>query len=733
MKTKSTEATAADPLHGRAGDERQVRQKGLEANSVPLPSPADAMRQLHELQVHQVELEMRNAELKRIRNELEAALQNYTELYEFAPVGYFSLDSRGIIHQVNLSAAQLVGTERGLLMGKALVSFVSPELRGAFDGLLKKVFAREAMEEGEFILPRKALPPVSVGIRASRPPHSHTCNLVIIDLTRHKQAEEKLRMSEIRYRRLFETAHDGVLLLDPVTCKITDANPFMSQLLDYPQAQLLGKELFEIGLHKDKEASREMFRGLKHHHEVRYEDLPLQSRSGKHQEVEVVANLYQEDGHAVIQCNIRDITQRKLAEDDLRRNEALFAALVEQAPVGVIVLDVLFRLQQVNPVARLTFSASSAVVGQGFFEIMRGFWPKRVSDQIAKTFRHTMESGEGYQASGFTERRRDTRKVESYDWQVQRVTLPAGIQGLVCFFSDISLRKKAEDAQRRLEVMTASNRKLQLEIIRRRELEKSLRKSQRDQTRLLQHSRTQQEELRGISHLKLMAQEEERKRISRELHDVIAQSLVGINVHLAALGKDGAIHLTEFQEKVTRTRMLVEQSVNMVHEFARELRPTVLDDLGLIPALKACMRNFMEDSGIRVDFKVFAGVEQCPDVVRTVLYRVTNAALANVVLHAHASLVEVIIQRNSGVILLEIKDNGKGFDAGAALAPGSKKHRRLGLLGMRERVEMIGGIFEIHSVPGEATTVRAEFPESAWKEKPHRLRKPGSAPNLPSP
>jgi PAS domain S-box-containing protein len=124
-----------------------------------------------------------------------------------------------------------------------------------------------------------------------------------------------VRISEIRYRRLFEAAQDGVLLLDPDTCKITDANPFMTELLSYSHDELVGKELYEIGLLKDEAASVEMFRKLKSEHQVRYEDLPLKSQGGRHQEVEVVANLYDENGRAVIQCNIRDITERKRAEE----------------------------------------------------------------------------------------------------------------------------------------------------------------------------------------------------------------------------------------------------------------------------------------------------------------------------------------------------------------------------------------------------------------------------------
>jgi PAS domain S-box-containing protein len=141
---------------------------------------------------------------------------------------------------------------------------------------------------------------------------------VIRDVTERKQHEEKIRISEIRYRRLFEAAHDGILIVSPYTRKIIDANPFMTQMLGYPHDQLVGKELFEIGLFEDEAASQEMVRQLVRDNKVRYEDLPLKSVDGRHQEVEIVANLYDEDDHAVIQCNIRDITERKRSEEHVR-------------------------------------------------------------------------------------------------------------------------------------------------------------------------------------------------------------------------------------------------------------------------------------------------------------------------------------------------------------------------------------------------------------------------------
>jgi PAS domain S-box-containing protein len=138
---------------------------------------------------------------------------------------------------------------------------------------------------------------------------------VIRDVSNRKRAEDQVRVSEIRYRRLFEAARDGVLLLDPDTGKITDANPFMTDLLGYSHDQLVGRKLSEIGLLKDEVASLEMLRKLNDERQVRYDNLPLKSQEGRHQEVEVVANLYDENGRAVIQCNIRDITERKRTEE----------------------------------------------------------------------------------------------------------------------------------------------------------------------------------------------------------------------------------------------------------------------------------------------------------------------------------------------------------------------------------------------------------------------------------
>jgi two-component system, chemotaxis family, CheB/CheR fusion protein len=172
--------------------------------------------------------------------------------------------------------------------------------------------------------------------------------LSIEDVTERLRSRAVLRASEIRYRRLFEAAKDGVLLIDPTTRRITDANPFMIKLLGYRRDEFIGKELFEIGLFRDETVAQEAFLQLRSNQEIRYEHLPLKGKDGVSHEVEVVANLYDEDGRSVIQCNVRDITDRKRMEDALRQSEGRFQAIVAQATAGIATLDLLGKFTLVN-------------------------------------------------------------------------------------------------------------------------------------------------------------------------------------------------------------------------------------------------------------------------------------------------------------------------------------------------------------------------------------------------
>ncbi|MBK9925102.1 MAG: GGDEF domain-containing protein [Anaerolineales bacterium] len=134
---------------------------------------------------------------------------------------------------------------------------------------------------------------------------------------------QKIKTSELRYRRLFEAAQDGILLLDVQTGTITDVNPFLINMLGYTREEFVEKKLWEVGAFKDIEASREAFEALQKNEYIRYEDLPLRAKDGHLVQVEFVSNVYLVGSEKVIQCNVRDITKRKQAEEALVKSEAM--------------------------------------------------------------------------------------------------------------------------------------------------------------------------------------------------------------------------------------------------------------------------------------------------------------------------------------------------------------------------------------------------------------------------
>jgi signal transduction histidine kinase len=284
----------------------------------------------------------------------------------------------------------------------------------------------------------------------------------------------------------------------------------------------------------------------------------------------------------------------------------------------------------------------------------------------------------------------------------------------------VHLAKIVEMLSQRTVELAAANEALQREIAQRKTAQAALKKSERHYSQLLEESDRLQQQLRQLSRQILQAQEEERREISRELHDVIAQTLTGINVRLAALARAATLNTKDLDKNIAKTQKLVEKSVDIVHRFARELRPAVLDDLGLIPALHAFMENFTTRTGVRTHLTAFAGVEQVDTARRTVLFRVAQEALTNVGRHAKASRVAVILEKLPAGVGLQVVDDGKSFSVDRTLQAKNGKH--LGLLGMRERVEMVGGTFGVESAPGRGTTVRVVVPFVPGPENPRKKR-----------
>ena len=254
-----------------------------------------------------------DAETSRLRGDMLAQVSD----------AVIAVDSEDRIIYFNAAAEVLYGVTVSAALGRTRSEIHKTRWRHPEDAAAKTTALRERGEwHGENIHVTQDGRELNVESSVTVPRSiagQRTGSLAVVrDVTGRKQHEEKVRVSEIRYRRLFEAAHDGILLVDPRTRKIIDANPFMTQMLGYSHNQLVGKELFEIGLSKDTAASQQMVRQLTRDTEVRYENLALENLDGRHREVEVVANLYDENDCPIIQFNIRDVTERKRSEEHVK-------------------------------------------------------------------------------------------------------------------------------------------------------------------------------------------------------------------------------------------------------------------------------------------------------------------------------------------------------------------------------------------------------------------------------
>jgi two-component system sensor histidine kinase UhpB len=193
----------------------------------------------------------------------------------------------------------------------------------------------------------------------------------------------------------------------------------------------------------------------------------------------------------------------------------------------------------------------------------------------------------------------------------------------------------------------------------------------------------------------LRAQEQERSRIAQDLHDEVNQALTAILLRLEATMADAPLHLVS---ELSETKQLATQAMEELLHLARELRPTALDDHGLVPALASQVSNFGERTGIRSTFHRHGDLPELSDEEQLVLYRVAQESLSNVVQHSQASAVRVELS-SVGRTVLRIRDDGCGFQ------PDRRSGGRLGVSGMRERALLVGGRPNVFSAPGEGTTI----------------------------
>jgi len=225
-------------------------------------------------------------------------------------------------------------------------------------------------------------------------------------------------------------------------------------------------------------------------------------------------------------------------------------------------------------------------------------------------------------------------------------------------------------------------------------------------TRRYQENERARGELKELSARLVSAQEEERRAISRELHDEVGQSLSALLMEAgnaaARVPADSAPDLKEIRRHVDSIRKLAEASVNVIRNMTLLLRPSMLDDFGLAPALEWQAREVSKRTGLRVHVAAEESVGDLPDALKTCIYRVVQEALHNCARHSQARAVKVVVEQESSKIVLTVEDDGRGFD--------TRRVRGLGLVGMEERVNHLGGVFHVRSRPGAGTKIAVELP-----------------------
>ncbi|MBU1880006.1 MAG: sensor histidine kinase, partial [Chloroflexi bacterium] len=204
--------------------------------------------------------------------------------------------------------------------------------------------------------------------------------------------------------------------------------------------------------------------------------------------------------------------------------------------------------------------------------------------------------------------------------------------------------------------------------------------------------------------------EEERQHLARELHDELGQALTAMTLNLAEVERNLPSELAPvLREKLAETRSLVDETLNQVRQLALDLRPSILDDLGLGAALRWYTNRYVQRLDVDVQLEVTGLQERLAPAVETTLYRVAQEALTNIARHAQASRVRLHLARQASAVVLLIQDDGRGFDVAEVVAP-TASGSGAGLMGMSERAALLGGTLDIQSRPGQGTRLLIEIP-----------------------
>ena len=492
--------------------------------------------------------------------------------------------------------------------------------------------------------------------------------LITLTLARQLRVDAELKStvmeSEERLQAIIQSAMDAIITLDEQQ-RVVLFNAAAEQIFDCPRAEAIGSGIVRfirgnlIALPNTPaekfDAGGAPLRRMGQH-------LALTGVRAGSEEFPVDASVSQvrlhgADLYIVI---LRDITERKRVEAALRENEQRYRILFSQAMDGILLLDLEGNIVSVNEsFARMHGYSVDELLVMNIRELdtpeSLALVPKRVARLMAR------------ESLGF--------EVEHYHKDGHVVPL--------------DVASSAIDIDGKLHVLAFHR-----DITERRRAEQDLRRSQ--------------QELRGLSKAANEALEAERRRTARELHDELGQLLTALKMDLESLRSALPPNAPDLGKRAQAMDAMLDSTIAATRRIAADLRPLMLDDLGLAAALDWLTNSFSKQTGIATDLVIDDTVAQVPEPIASALYRITQESLTNVTKYAQATTTEIRLERDGDWVELTVRDNGRGIREGD-----QNKQGAFGLLGIRERVTLLSGEIAIRGEPGRGSEVRARIPLAA--------------------
>ena len=681
MAKKPGKSTKFTELRQQA--EARLRTTRRDVAAMPVK---DVQRLVHELQVHQIELEMQNDELRRTQVELEAARDRYMDLYDFSPAGYLTLDPPCIIMEANLRAGTMLGVTRKKLIAQPLVRFIAAADADTFYRHCQEVLKTGTRQTCEVQLREAAgvsrwVYLESLGVHDETGTITHW-RTAIQDISDRKLAEAKLEAERVQREAIIGSMMDAIITVDEGN-RVVMFNRAAESMFLCPAADAIGQPFDRF----IPERLRQAHQGHVSAFAQMQATSPAIERAGtliglrangKEFPFEASISHSVVEGRNLFTAIVRDITERKEAEEMLQASQAFTRAVVNSISAHVCVLNKEGMILKTNDawkvLAREQVDSVFTIgeIGQNYFDLCR-----RTAAGSTSTGHAILQGLEAVLKGDdpiFSAEYYAQMPGEGDRWFLMRVTPLKGGKGVVILHTDISERVRM-------------GQELEEHIV------------------LLGKQR---EELESLTGKLIEAQEQERRRIARDLHDDFNQRLAALSVELETIERTPSAPPERIARQLAAIRGQVGLLSDDLHDLAYKLHPSLLDHVGLELAVREHIDEFAKRTKMPVIYTPREVPGALPPEIATALFRMMQESLQNVSKHAAATNVTVRLTGSSKGIGLSVRDNGKGFEADSH----QPQRAGLGLVSMHERARLLGGFLRIHSRSGQGAKVCAWIPLS---------------------